>query len=199
MTSRAAAALRVCVCACAFSACGTGGPHLEQPVGETHTTSSSTGGARREGEDAAALSVRVVVGAEVRRACDMPEAPREAFGEAPEFAFESGRLRALGDDILQRVASCLTSGKLDAANLRVIGFADPRSTDEYAYRLGTYRGAAGKQHLVDHGVPAKRLIVESRGNQDAKGNDEPTWSLDRRVEVHVMDAGPPPVIERNVP
>lgn len=177
--------------ACAGCA-GARGPVLEQPVGETHTTASSTGGARREGEDSASQDVHVIVGPEVRAACAMPESHDDAAADSTPFLVESGRLRPRGgDDVLKQVAACASAGKLGAGTLRLIGAADPRGTKDYAYQLGTYRAAAAKQHLVDLGVPAAKIAIDSRGNADARGNDEASWSRDRRVEVRLAGSGPP--------
>lgn len=182
------------------SGCGAGRtPEPVQPVGETHTSASSTGGARPQGEDTPKSNVGVIIGSEVRTRCGMPDEPEEPTADTPRFEFEGGRLRPRGEDILQRVAACVTSGKLGPETLRVIGYADPRASDDYAYQLGTYRAAGGKQRLVDLGVPANKVTIESRGNADARGNDDASWALDRRVEIHFVGAGPAPLLDRGKP
>jgi outer membrane protein OmpA-like peptidoglycan-associated protein len=175
------------------------GPELVQPVGETHTSTSSTGGAQPQGSDSARQTVRVVIGPEVRTACKMPDAEGDALADAPTYAMTSGQLHPHGPDPLKQVATCITSNKLDDTTaLRVIGYADPRGASSYAYQLGTYRADAGKQHLIELGVPSNRLRAESRSNVDAKGSDEKSWSLDRRVEIHLIDAGPPALNEDTI-
>lgn len=164
------------------AACGIGaGPKLEQPVGETHTTSSSTGGARPQGVDAPEATIGVVVGEDVMRLCNMRNPPRDV----PRFDFEAARLVPRGDDVLARVAACVASGRLGSDTLTLTGHTDPRGTTEYNKQLGTYRALAAKQHLVDLGVAPSFVLTDSRGERDAQGSNEPSWASDRKVEVHL--------------
>ena len=156
------------------------GPELAQPVGETHTTASSTGGGRPRGTDGPNASVGVVIGEDVRRACGVaPE--RQA---RPIFDVDSARLHPQGEDILAKVAACLLSGKLQEP-LRVIGHTDPRGEEPYNQQLGLYRAISAKQYLVDLGVPASKIDTESHGARDSKGTDEVSWALDRTIEVRI--------------
>jgi outer membrane protein OmpA-like peptidoglycan-associated protein len=166
------------------SACGPHTPPLEQPVGETHTTASSTGGARPQGLDTPSAPIGVVIRQDVRKTCGLPDEPREA----PRFDFDSARLRPRGDDVLDGLARCVTSGKLGDAYVTVIGHTDARGNSDYNEQLGLYRAVAAKQYLVDAGVAASRISVESRGEHDSHGRDEPSWALDRRVEIRVAGA-----------
>jgi peptidoglycan-associated lipoprotein len=157
---------------------------LAQPVGETHKDPSATGGARPRGHDEPSAAVNVIVGDEVRRACRMPDPPPDVAS----FDVESARLRPHGDDPLTRVARCIESGELGGAKLWLIGHADRRGDADYNYRLGLYRAAAAKQHLVELGAPATRLSVESAGAREAKGTDESSWGPDHKIEVHLATA-----------
>lgn len=185
----AAASAGVVLCA---AACGKDrSPPLEQPVGETHTYASSTGSDRPRagpGRDTRTEALRVVIGADVKRACGLPDDAREP----PRFDFDSARLRPRGDDVFVPLVACVAADRVGEATIQVIGYADPRGTDAYSDELGMYRAVAAKQHLVDLGVPSERIAVESRGERDAKGTDEPSWALDRRVEVHLLGVAPPP-------
>jgi peptidoglycan-associated lipoprotein len=188
-------ARRAALCACVLvAACGRDrSPPLSEPVGETHTRASPLAGARQQGQDTRADSVSVEVASSVRRACNLPNEPREA----PRFDFDSAQLLPRGEDILARVASCVTAKRLGGASLRVVGHTDPRGDAGYNQELGLYRAIAAKQHLVDLGVPSDRIVVESRGERDARGTDEASWALDRRIEVRIdgeataADAGEP--------
>lgn len=170
----------------AAAACGARGPNLEQPVGETHTTASSTGGARPQGIDTASATIAVVIAPKVRRTCglavadDPHKAPR--FDVAP-----SARLTPRGDDVLKALATCIVSGKLRDDRLTIAGFTDPRGETSYNEQLGLYRATAVRDHLGAMGVPSRRLAVESRGDRDAHGNDETSWSFDRRVEIAIVE------------
>ncbi|MBX3187036.1 MAG: OmpA family protein [Labilithrix sp.] len=162
---------------------GCGGPsvHLEQPVGQTHTTSAIARGTPRGQQDSPFEPVVVVIAEELQKACGLPE-PQ---AEGPTFDFDSARLRPRGDDVLARVASCVGSGRLGNASLRVVGHTDPRGAAHYNQQLGQYRAVAAMQHLVDLGVPRRKVSIESRGERDAKGTDPASWALDRRVEIQL--------------
>lgn len=162
------------------AACAHRSTDLVQPVGETHTTASSTGGARPQGIDQPSAPLSVTVDEAVRRGCSLP---LDRQTTAPRFDMDSARLRPRGEDVLARIAACIVSGRLGDAPLTVIGHTDPRGSESYNRQLGEYRAIAAKQYLVDLGVPASRITVESRGEREARGTDEASWALDRRVEV----------------
>lgn len=170
-----------------IAGCGASSPALVQPVGETHTNPSATGGGRPRGHDEPSAVVRIVVGDEVRRACRMPEAPPVA----PEFDVDAESLRPLADDPLARVATCLASGALGGAKLTLTGYSDPRGDPAYNDRLGLYRAAAARQHLIGLGAPDTRMSVDSAGASLARGTDEASWALDRKIEVHLSTAHRP--------
>jgi peptidoglycan-associated lipoprotein len=161
--------------------CAKKGPDLVQPVGETHTTASSTGGGRPQGTDVPTSPIGIVLAEDVQRACSLPQ----DRSHAPSFALDSARLRARGEDILAKVAACVVSGRLGDEPLMVIGHTDPRGAAAYNQQLGLYRAIAAKQYLVELGVPASRISTESHGERDAKGTDEASWALDRTVEVRI--------------
>jgi peptidoglycan-associated lipoprotein len=170
------------VLALSVAACGLrNGPKLEQPVGETHTTASSTGGARAQGIDDPSAAIVIALSDDVRHACNIPqEGPRTT-----SFDVDSARLRPRHGDPLKGVAACVVSGKLADRRIVVVGHTDPRGSASYNDQLGLYRAIAGKQYLVDLGVPAGRLTTESAGAREAKGSDPSTWALDRTIEIRI--------------
>ena len=155
---------------------------LEEPVGETHTTSSATGGAKPQGTDDPRAAIGIVLSDELQRACDLPH-----HEKAARFSVESTRLRALGDDELGPIARCLAQEKLKDASLQIIGHADPRGADDYSEKLGLHRADATRQQLVSLGLASERMAVSSRGNRDAKGTNEESWALDRKVEIRLAE------------
>lgn len=157
------------------------GPDLVQPVGETHTTASATGGARAQGVDGPAAPIVVAVADEVRRACDLSTDRIRTSS----FSVESARLRPRGDDTLARIAACVASGRLGDEPILLVGHTDPRGEPEYNRQLGEYRAIAAKQYLVELGISAGRIAVESRGARDAKGTDEASWARDRTIEIRI--------------
>jgi outer membrane protein OmpA-like peptidoglycan-associated protein len=182
-SARASAVLVVLVALVA--ACAHQGTELVQPVGETHTTASSTGGAHPQGVDVPSAPIGVVVAEEVRRSCSLPQQRQRA----PSFDVDSARLRPRGDDTLKRLAACILSGKLGDDPITIVGHTDPRGEASYNQQLGLYRAIAAKHYLVDLGVPAGRLSTDSLGAREARGTDEASWALDRTIELRM---GPVP-------
>lgn len=125
----------------------------------------------------------VVIAPEIRKACDLPSDP----GSAPKFDFNSATLKTDEASVLDSLARCLKDGGLGDQKLVMIGFTDPRGSDEYNLRLGQERADATKQYLIDQGVPDDQLSTDSRGKSEAHGTDETTWALDRRVEVRLAN------------
>jgi hypothetical protein len=81
------------------------------------------------------------------------------------------------------VAKCVTTGALKGRTLHLVGRADPRGTVEYNFVLGESRADSVSSYLEGLGVDSSRITSTSRGKLDATGTDEPTWQLDRRVDV----------------
>jgi len=180
------------VAALLLGACAGRGVTLEQPVGETHTNSSSTGEARPQGVDTPFGDIGIVVHRDVRGPCGLGEEGREP----PRYDVHSGHLKPHGEDLLKEIAACFQSGKLGDVALTLVGHTDARGTTEYSEQLGEYRAIAAKDYLVALGVPGAKLSVESHGARDARGTDTPTWAQDRRVEVRIT-GGPttePPIV-----
>jgi outer membrane protein OmpA-like peptidoglycan-associated protein len=180
------------VAALLVGGCAGGAVHLEQPVGETHTNSSSTGEARPQGVDTPFGDIGIVVHRDVRGPCGLGAESREP----PRYDVQSGRLKAHGEDLLKEIAACFQSGKLGDVALTLVGHTDARGTPEYSGQLGEYRAIAAKDYLVALGVPGPKLSVESDGARDSRGTDAPSWALDRRVEVRISGGPktePPPV------
>lgn len=123
----------------------------------------------------------VNVSDEIRGICGLPE-PKEA----PKFDFDSPDVT--GDDrtILEGIAKCMTSGPLQGKSVRLVGRADARGEQEYNMALGAKRAGNVRQFLTSLGVPDARLKQTSRGELDAKGTDEETYRLDRRVDIELQ-------------
>jgi peptidoglycan-associated lipoprotein len=87
------------------------------------------------------------------------------------------------DEVLAKIASCVSTGPLKGRSLRLVGRADPRGTQEYNMVLGAERANNVARYLVQMGVDASRVMQTSRGELDAVGTDEATWQRDRRVDI----------------
>ena len=51
----------------------------------------------------------------------------------------------------------------------------------------TSRADSVAKYLFDKGLDKKQAATTSRGAMDAKGTDEPSWALDRRVDIMLAD------------
>lgn len=110
-------------------------------------------------------------------ACNVSET--EAF-----FAFDSTAVSSRAHDLLAEVAECITDGPLHGKELELVGYTDPRGTDEYNKELGLMRAESVAKCLRDHGVQPTQLEINSMGEAVASP-DTSEWPRDRRVDVRV--------------
>ena len=132
-----------------------------------------------------AVSSHVEASADLIALCRL-DAPDEAQA-APKFSYDDASL--LPDDrrVLDKVATCVTSGPLRGRHLQLTGRADPRGTEEYNLSLGTRRAEVVSGYLQRLGVRPLQLASSTRGALDAIGRDESTWQRDRRVDLELRD------------
>lgn len=118
----------------------------------------------------------VHISEDIRKACGISEADAH-------FAFDSASLAAPERPVLAQLAGCFVSGALKGREMRLVGHADPRGSDDYNMVLGGSRADTVKAFLTMKGVPGQRIATTSRGELDARGSDEPSWAEDRRVDI----------------
>jgi peptidoglycan-associated lipoprotein len=164
----------VCITACAHEETH---PLNEYPVGMTHTT------AVEKSQTEPGLSPNLRISAELMRKCQVHF---DNVEDAPRFGFDQAALDPQDEAILAQVAKCVTSGPLAGHGVKLVGRADPRGETEYNFSLGARRADAAQQFLVKVGVVPAHVQTTSRGELDATGKDEPTWALDRRVDVDLQ-------------
>lgn len=123
----------------------------------------------------------VNVSDEIRGICGLPE-PKEA----PKFDFDTADVTGEDRTILEGIAKCMTTGPLQGKSVRLVGRADARGEQEYNMALGAKRAGNVRQFLNSLGVPDARLKQTSRGELDAKGTDEETYRLNRRVDIELQ-------------
>lgn len=128
----------------------------------------------------------VNISEELRRECQLPDAP----AEAPKFNFDEAALTPPGRDTLQDVARCLAEGPMQGRAVTIIGRTDPRGTQEYNQELAMDRAQAARDYLVARGVPEGQIQLVSRGEGEAQGTNEQGWALDRRVDIEVARSEP---------
>lgn len=100
------------------------------------------------------------------------------------FAFDSTVVSSHAHDVLAQVAECVTNGPLRGKDLELIGYTDPRGTDEYNKQLGLMRAESVSKHLRDHGVKLTQVEINSMGEKEAS-DDTNEWPRDRRVEIRL--------------
>ena len=155
--------------------CGHDQPPPRAPEAQTTITQASPTKAKTD--------QTVSLSGDIQRACGIDDTDK-----APKFDFDSTTLAGNDRDVLQKLAGCLSTGPLRGRAIRLVGRADPRGESEYNMNLGASRATAVIQYLRGLGVPEAKMGETSRGALDARGHDEPTWRLDRRVDVELSDA-----------
>jgi peptidoglycan-associated lipoprotein len=113
---------------------------------------------------------------EIKKACGISDA--EAF-----FAYDSANIRPEDRAVLTKLATCFTTGPLKGREMRLVGHADNRGEDDYNMVLGQKRADNVKSAIVSAGMTASKALTTSRGELDATGSDEASWSKDRRVDI----------------
>ena len=125
-------------------------------------------------------SPSVHVSEEIARMCALPQ-----IGATASFDYDSAAIGDRDKDLLSAVAQCLAEGPLKGRRVSLVGRADPRGEDEYNMALGGSRADSVRRFMTGLGVEDKRMSATSRGELDAAGNDEATWTKDRRVDIEL--------------
>jgi peptidoglycan-associated lipoprotein len=113
---------------------------------------------------------------EIKKACGITDT--EAF-----FAYDSANILPQDKAVLAKLATCFTTGPLKGREMRLVGHADNRGEDDYNMILGQKRADNVKSAIVTAGMTAAKTLTTSRGELDATGADEASWSKDRRVDI----------------
>jgi len=105
----------------------------------------------------------------------------------PQFDYDKDELTAEDRQVLDQLATCLTTGPLKGKPVSLIGRADPRGTEEYNLGLGSRRASSVSQYLGRLGVGEPQMVVSTRGALEATGTDESGWKQDRRVDIQLKN------------
>ncbi len=122
---------------------------------------------------------------EIMRACQLPSTAQQA----PHFEYAGSTLHAQGQNVLDDVAKCAKDGNLRGRVITIIGRTDPRGSASSNQELSEDRAQAARKYLVERGASAQNLRIVARGESDARGNDEASWALDRRVDFELGPLG----------
>jgi peptidoglycan-associated lipoprotein len=107
--------------------------------------------------------------------------------QAPKFDFDQFELTNQDRDVLNQIASCVTTGPLKGKRLSLVGRADPRGTSEYNLGLGDRRAHTVASYLERLGLGTSQVGSTTRGALDASGTDDDGWRVDRRVDVELAN------------
>jgi len=126
------------------------------------------------------VSPSLAVSEDLIRACKLS---LESIDKTPKFDFDKSDL--LPDDyvVLRQIGECFTTGPMKDEGMTLVGRADPRGTVQYNQKLGMRRANRVAGFLEQYGIDAVRIDQISRGKLDARGHDEATWAIDRRVDI----------------
>lgn len=174
--------LHLCLVAAAAIGCSHGKP----PVAAVSTPLAPP--ATAEVTEPAANPATVPVSPHVAVASDLARQCALRFNstpQAPKFDFDRFELLPEDRDVLDQVATCLTTGPLHGQTVQLVGRADPRGTEEYNLGLGTRRADNVREYLQRLGVSVRQLSETTRGALDATGTDEAGWRIDRRVDLQL--------------
>jgi len=126
----------------------------------------------------------LTVTSDIYRACNLHAVGQRS--SSPKFGFDEAVMTR--DDVLMldRIATCLTTGPLAGRRVVLVGRTDARGSQAYNYSLGARRAHNVAMYLERHNVPAPALDEASRGELDAKGHNERTYARDRRVDIALV-------------
>jgi peptidoglycan-associated lipoprotein len=123
---------------------------------------------------------RIVIAESILTACGIT-------ANDAHFDFDSSVVKVGDQNVLNALATCLSTGPLAGRQLMLVGHADERGTEAYNQTLGQQRADSVSQYLSGGGMRTDHLFTNSRGERDATGSEEVSWALDRRVDVALRD------------
>lgn len=126
------------------------------------------------------VSPSLAVSEDIIRECKLN---LDSIDKAPKFDFDKSELVSADYAVLKLIGECFTTGPMSDQGLRLVGRTDPRGSVEYNQKLGMKRADHVSSFLEQYGIEASRIEKLSRGKLDARGRDEATWAIDRRVDI----------------
>jgi len=98
------------------------------------------------------------------------------------FEFDKSDLSDKARSSLQKDADWLKISYHTSTRVTVEGHADARGTNEYNLALGERRASATRDYLVSLGIPASRIDVVSKGEEQpvCREDVESCWAQNRR-------------------
>ena len=162
--------------ASALTACGSEAtPPAESPTVEAPAQEAAPADDGKKPGDNPSQS-QINIDERIKKACGLTDT--EAH-----FAYNSANIRESDKAILKKIADCFTTGPLKGQTMLIVGHADPRGEPEYNVVLGGRRADNVGSAMMRAGLPEAQLQSSSRGELDATGTDEASWSAHRRVDI----------------
>ena len=170
-------ALLVLATSLSFAGCKS----KDEPETKPPITSSSPAGTEEKSEaEDDPNKAQVHIDAKVAELCGIST-------DEANFDFDSAKLSSGAKKVLDAIAVCFLTGPGKEHNLAMVGHADPRGTEEYNFALGQKRAGSVATYLDRKGLKDDRVATSSRGELDATGSDEKSWSMDRSVDILLAD------------
>jgi outer membrane protein OmpA-like peptidoglycan-associated protein len=166
------------------AACGGEPKPATTPTTTTTATPTASAAPAKADTERKAVGANLTVSDEIFRLCHL-DAQSDAQA-APKFAFDESLISKADAVVLDKIATCLTTGPLAGRHVQLTGRADPRGTEEYNMSLGAKRAHGVSSYLEQQKVQGTHLNETSRGSLDATGTDEATWAQDRRVDIALL-------------
>jgi peptidoglycan-associated lipoprotein len=157
----------------------TGCKNKDEPETTPPVTTTPGGDEKTEAEDDP-NKAKVNVDPKVAELCGLT-------ADQANFDYDSAKLSKGAKEVLDAIAVCFLTGPGKDKNLNMVGHADPRGTEEYNFALGQKRAGGVASYLNKKGLGEERVATSSRGELDATGTDEKSWSADRSVDILLAD------------
>jgi peptidoglycan-associated lipoprotein len=97
------------------------------------------------------------------------------------FEYDAAELTDTARATLQKNAEWMR--RWTSTSVRIEGHADSRGTNEYNLALGERRASAARDYIISLGIPAARLTIVSKGEEEpvCREEAEACWSQNRRA------------------
>jgi len=104
-----------------------------------------------------------------------------------QFDLDSAEPQAQEKLDIKHLSECLEEPSRKALGILLVGRTDRQGTPEYNQKLGLRRAARVKELMVESGLTADRIAIDSRGQEKAGTAEETDVSgYDRRVDVLIF-------------
>jgi peptidoglycan-associated lipoprotein len=153
------------------------------------TPPSDLADASRDHERSTAVVAIAPPDADALAATGQPPPP-EQFVPVPRLAeihfdYDAHTVRAEDTAILDQNAAWIRANP--GGLVLIEGHTDERGSDDYNLGLGDLRAAAAKNYLIEHGIPADRMVAISYGKERPVciEHNEACWARNRRARFLV--------------